>query len=55
MLAEALLARADAQSPNLNLALRIVADHGGTIEVTSAPDRTEFRVKVPLQRQRSGG
>jgi signal transduction histidine kinase len=33
---------------NLNVAITVVAEHGGTIEVDSQPGRTEFRVKLPI-------
>lgn len=48
-LVDTLLARIDDDAPSLNLALRIMADQGGSIEVLSTPGRTEFRVKVPLE------
>ena len=33
----------------LAISHRIVSDHGGTIDVTSRPGRTSFRIALPLE------
>jgi nitrogen-specific signal transduction histidine kinase len=40
----------DSQATDFSVAMRIVADHGGTIDVVTRPGQTSFHVKLPLSR-----
>jgi two-component system nitrogen regulation sensor histidine kinase GlnL len=36
----------------LALVAKIISDHGGVIDVDSRPGRTEFRIMLPIHRER---
>jgi two-component system nitrogen regulation sensor histidine kinase GlnL len=42
------------QGLGLALVAKIVADHGGLVEVESTPGRTEFRLHLPMVSDEDG-